>query len=129
MSPESVTCSMQLFVIPRRGGDNWFGLKEEKVRVQINYFGPASGWYVSGQRLYNIALFPLAAHGGPLWEPLCYAQIGGLCVATMITLLLCAGALRNLRPGLEVGEVGSAKEAMVVRGSRGISSTVFTGRI
>jgi multidrug efflux pump subunit AcrB len=35
-----------------------------------------------------IALFPLAAHGGPLWEPLCYAQIGGLGVATFITLLL-----------------------------------------
>jgi multidrug efflux pump subunit AcrB len=35
-----------------------------------------------------IALFPLAEHGGPLWEPLCYAQIGGLCVATVITLLL-----------------------------------------
>lgn len=35
-----------------------------------------------------IALFPLAAHGGPLWEPLCYAQIGGLSVATVITLLL-----------------------------------------
>jgi len=35
-----------------------------------------------------IALFPLAAHGGPLWEPLCYAQIGGLLVATVITLLL-----------------------------------------
>jgi multidrug efflux pump subunit AcrB len=35
-----------------------------------------------------IALVPLAAHGGPLWEPLCYAQIGGLCVATAITLLL-----------------------------------------
>jgi len=35
-----------------------------------------------------IALFPLAAHGGPLWEPLCYAQIGGLVVATFITLLL-----------------------------------------
>jgi Cu/Ag efflux pump CusA len=35
-----------------------------------------------------IALFPLASHGGPLWEPLCYAQIGGLCVATGITLLL-----------------------------------------
>jgi multidrug efflux pump subunit AcrB len=33
-------------------------------------------------------LFPLAAHGGPLWEPLCYAQIGGLAVATVITLLL-----------------------------------------
>ena len=35
-----------------------------------------------------IALFPLASHGGPLWEPLCYAQIGGLTVATFITLLL-----------------------------------------
>jgi len=35
-----------------------------------------------------IALFPLASHGGPLWEPLCYAQIGGLIVATFITLLL-----------------------------------------
>jgi multidrug efflux pump subunit AcrB len=35
-----------------------------------------------------IALFPLAAHGGPLWEPLCYAQIGGLTFATFVTLLL-----------------------------------------
>jgi multidrug efflux pump subunit AcrB len=35
-----------------------------------------------------IALIPLAIHGGPLWEPLCYAQIGGLAVATFITLLL-----------------------------------------
>ncbi len=35
-----------------------------------------------------IALFPLAIHGGPLWEPMCYAQIGGLTVATFITLLL-----------------------------------------
>jgi multidrug efflux pump subunit AcrB len=35
-----------------------------------------------------IALFPLAAHGGPLWEPLCYAQIGGLTIATFVTLLL-----------------------------------------
>ncbi len=35
-----------------------------------------------------IALFPLAAHGGPLWEPMCYAQIGGLTIATVITLLL-----------------------------------------
>jgi multidrug efflux pump subunit AcrB len=34
------------------------------------------------------ALFPLASHGGPLWQPLCYAQIGGLAVATFITLLL-----------------------------------------
>jgi multidrug efflux pump len=35
-----------------------------------------------------LALFPLALHGGPLWQPLCYAQIGGLTVATFITLLL-----------------------------------------
>jgi len=34
-----------------------------------------------------LALFPLAMHGGPLWQPLCYAQIGGLGVATFITLL------------------------------------------
>ena len=34
------------------------------------------------------ALVPLALHGGPLWEPLCYAQIGGLAAATVITLLL-----------------------------------------
>jgi hypothetical protein len=25
-------------------------------------------------------------HGGPLWEPLCYAQIGGLTIATFATL-------------------------------------------
>jgi len=35
-----------------------------------------------------LALFPLAMHGGPLWQPLCYTQIGGLCIATFITLLL-----------------------------------------
>jgi multidrug efflux pump subunit AcrB len=35
-----------------------------------------------------LALLPLAVHGGPLWQPLCYAQIGGLLVATFVTLLL-----------------------------------------
>src|SRR6476469_2797937 len=35
-----------------------------------------------------LALFPRALEGGPLWKPLCYAQIGGLTVATFITLLL-----------------------------------------
>ena len=34
-----------------------------------------------------LALFPLALHGGPLWKPLCYAQIGGLLIATVITKL------------------------------------------
>ena len=32
-----------------------------------------------------LGLVPLAMHGGPLWEPLCYAQIGGLTLATFIT--------------------------------------------
>jgi multidrug efflux pump len=35
-----------------------------------------------------LALVPLAVEGGPLWEPLCYAQIGGLTIATFITLLI-----------------------------------------
>ena len=35
-----------------------------------------------------LGLVPLAMHGGPLWEPLCFAQIGGLTIATFLTLLL-----------------------------------------
>jgi multidrug efflux pump len=35
-----------------------------------------------------LALFPLALHGGPLWEALCAAQIGGLTFATAVTLVL-----------------------------------------
>ena len=35
-----------------------------------------------------LGLVPLAIHGGPLWEPLCFAQIGGLTFATVVTLLL-----------------------------------------
>ena len=35
-----------------------------------------------------LSLFPLALHGGPLWQPLCFAQIGGLTVATFVTLLM-----------------------------------------
>lgn len=34
------------------------------------------------------AFIPLAIHGGPLWQPLCYAQIGGLIVGAFSTLLL-----------------------------------------
>ena len=30
-------------------------------------------------------LIPLAIKGGPLWEPLCYVQIVGLLVATLVT--------------------------------------------
>jgi multidrug efflux pump subunit AcrB len=35
-----------------------------------------------------LALIPLALHGGPLWRPLCFAQIGGLSLATVIELVL-----------------------------------------
>jgi multidrug efflux pump subunit AcrB len=35
-----------------------------------------------------LALVPLALHGGPLWEALCYAQIGGLTLATAVTLFV-----------------------------------------
>jgi len=35
-----------------------------------------------------LALFPLSIRGGPLWQPLCYAQIGGRSLATFIELLL-----------------------------------------
>jgi multidrug efflux pump subunit AcrB len=33
-------------------------------------------------------LIPLAVSGGPLWEPLCYVQIVGLLVATLVTKIV-----------------------------------------
>jgi len=48
-----------------------------------------------------IALVPLARRGGPLWQPLCYAQMGGLTLATVVTFVLVpalyAVAVRDLR--------------------------------
>jgi multidrug efflux pump subunit AcrB len=35
-----------------------------------------------------LGLVPLAMHGGPLWQGLCYTTIGGLLCATVITLVL-----------------------------------------
>ena len=35
-----------------------------------------------------LATGPLTSHGRRFWKPLCYAEIGGLAVATFITLLL-----------------------------------------
>jgi Cu/Ag efflux pump CusA len=68
-----------------------------------------------------LALFPLASHGGPLWEPLCYAQIGGLSIATFITLglvpVLYAITVRDLKwiswgsPAAEDVSVSSAVAA------------------
>ncbi len=53
-----------------------------------------------------LALFPLAMHGGPLWQPLCYAQIGGLTVATFITLLDGSRAVLHYGAGFEVADLG-----------------------
>src|SRR5215472_6387255 len=36
----------------------------------------------------SLALFPLAVHGEPLWQPLCYPRRGGPGLATIITLSL-----------------------------------------
>ena len=33
-------------------------------------------------------LIPLAMDGGPLWEPMCYVQIAGMLVATLVTLVI-----------------------------------------
>ena len=46
-----------------------------------------------------IALFPLAAHGGPLWEPMCYAQIGGLDRGDLYHIDPRTGDLLHLRFG------------------------------
>jgi multidrug efflux pump subunit AcrB len=67
-----------------------------------------------------IALFPLAAHGGPLWEPMCYAQIGGLSAATFITLLLvpviyaiCVLDLKVVKWAAPVKEAYSGRHGLV----------------
>jgi multidrug efflux pump subunit AcrB len=49
-------------------------------------------------------LIPLAIEGGPLWEPMCYVQIAGLLLATLVTLgivpvvyVLCVENLKIIR--------------------------------
>ena len=64
------------------------------------------------------ALFPLASHCGPLWEPMCYAQIGGLSVATFITLLLGPVIYATFRSGSKTGEMGKGKAQKSQNGHR-----------
>jgi multidrug efflux pump subunit AcrB len=72
-----------------------------------------------------LALFPLAMHGGPLWQPLCYAQIGGLCVATFITLLMVPVLYSIFMLDLKVLTWGEAtKEAKVSAEARQAPATV-----
>ncbi|HTP25363.1 MAG TPA: efflux RND transporter permease subunit [Anaeromyxobacteraceae bacterium] len=69
-----------------------------------------------------LGLVPLAMHGGPLWEPLCYAQIGGLTIATAVTLilvpLLYTLFVRDLRIVRWEPEVGQQTPALVPPVSR-----------
>ncbi len=62
-----------------------------------------------------LALIPLAMHGGPLWQPLCYAQIGGLLIATVITKLqvpvMYAIFVEDLKILKWEGKAGSSRAA------------------
>ena len=60
-----------------------------------------------------LGLIPLAIHGGPLWEPLCYAQIGGLTIATFVTLLLVPVLYSIFVLDLKVDSLGSGCSAAV----------------
>jgi len=60
-----------------------------------------------------IALVPLAMHGGPLWEPMCYAQMGGMMVATFITLLLVPVIYSIFVLDLKLIKWGTTDTAMV----------------
>jgi len=60
-----------------------------------------------------LALFPLALEGGPLWKPLCYAQIGGLAVATFITPALGSCLLLDFRLGSEVDYLGGRSQRKI----------------
>jgi len=72
-----------------------------------------------------LALFPLAVHGGPLWQPLCYAQIGGLSVATFITLLLVPVLYSIFVLDLKIvkwaGPAAEAEQQAVISPSKGDS--------
>jgi multidrug efflux pump subunit AcrB len=59
-----------------------------------------------------LARFPLALHCGPLWQPLCYTQIGGLAVATFITLLLVPVLYAIFVIGSEDSQVGNKEKEL-----------------
>ena len=67
-----------------------------------------------------LGLFPLASHGGPLWEPLCYAQIGGLTIATVITLLMVPVMYAICVLDLKIVKWSGTHETEVVPGPAGM---------
>jgi len=58
-----------------------------------------------------LGLVPLAMHGGPLWEPLCWVQIGGLSFATVVTLVIVPILYAIFVLDLKLIRWGSAPEA------------------
>ncbi len=53
-----------------------------------------------------LGLVPLAMHGGPLWEPLCYAQIGGSHARHVHHAAARSGHVFDLRPGSQADPLG-----------------------
>ena len=60
-----------------------------------------------------LALFPLALEGGPLWKPLCYAQIGGLAVNYFHHLAVGPGLLLDFRARSKVDQMGNDRRPTV----------------
>jgi hypothetical protein len=58
-----------------------------------------------------LALFPLALEGGPLWKPLCYAQIGRTGCRYVHHLAPGPRLLLDLRTRFEVDQMGNNREA------------------
>jgi len=54
-------------------------------------------------------LIPLALEGGPLWEPMCYVQIVGMLVATVVTLVLVPVLYVAFVEDLQPGPVGAGR--------------------
>ncbi len=67
---------------------------------ELRQAGKPLGWALTAATLVRMrpilvtvlatvgGLVPLAVRGGPLWEPMCYVQIFGLLVATLVTLVI-----------------------------------------
>ena len=64
------------------------------------------------------ALLPLAIHGGPLSKPLCYAQMGGLAVATFVTLFLVPVLYSIAVLDLKIIRWGNAQESQALEATR-----------
>ena len=69
-----------------------------------------------------LALFPLALHGGPLWQPLCYAQIGGLLIATVVTKLQVPVMYAIFVLDLKILKWETKEESTLLRSVQAISS-------